>query len=90
MLSPNEINHIALLARLQLSAEERDQLGLDLSRILGYIDQLQAMDGGDEFAVEESAARLRPDQCADGLSAEAFLSNAPKTLDRFLLVPAIK
>ncbi|MCK4539851.1 Asp-tRNA(Asn)/Glu-tRNA(Gln) amidotransferase subunit GatC [Candidatus Parcubacteria bacterium] len=39
-----EIEHIANLARLELSGEELDIYGKQLSDILGYIEQLQEVD----------------------------------------------
>ena len=43
-LSVKEIEYIANLARLELSAEEIDRYGRELSAILGYVEQLQQVD----------------------------------------------
>ena len=40
-LSREEIKHIANLARLELTPEELDKYGEQLSAVLSYIDQLQ-------------------------------------------------
>jgi len=40
-LTQKEIEHIALLARLDLSNEEKEKCANELSAILDYIDQLQ-------------------------------------------------
>lgn len=44
MLDKQQIQHIANLARLELSDEEMDKYGTQLSDILGYIEQLQEVD----------------------------------------------
>lgn len=46
-LSKDEIQHIAQLARLELSPEELKLYGSQLSDILNYINQLQEVDVSD-------------------------------------------
>ncbi len=43
-LQKKDIEHIAKLARLELSEEELEKYGNELSNILGYVDQLQEVD----------------------------------------------
>jgi len=43
-LSKNEIQHIAKLARLELTDEELEKYGGQLSAVLNYIDQLGEVD----------------------------------------------
>jgi aspartyl-tRNA(Asn)/glutamyl-tRNA(Gln) amidotransferase subunit C len=47
MLTKKDIQHIANLARLELSEEELKLYGEQLSAILGYINQLQEVDTTD-------------------------------------------
>ena len=44
MLSDQEVEHIAKLARIELKAEEKEKMKKDLSSILGYIEKLNAVD----------------------------------------------
>jgi aspartyl-tRNA(Asn)/glutamyl-tRNA(Gln) amidotransferase subunit C len=44
MLDKQQIEHIAKLARLELTAEELEKYGGQISAILGYIEQLQEVD----------------------------------------------
>ena len=44
MLSKEEVNHIAKLARLSLNKEETDKLQAELSSILDYIEKLKEVD----------------------------------------------
>lgn len=41
MISPEEINNLANLARLKLDEAQEDALGQDLENILGYVAQLK-------------------------------------------------
>ena len=43
-LSKEEITHVAKLARLELSEEEIEKYGEQLSGVLSYIDQLREVD----------------------------------------------
>jgi aspartyl-tRNA(Asn)/glutamyl-tRNA(Gln) amidotransferase subunit C len=44
MLTDKELDHIAKLARIELSDALRERMKKDLSSILGYVDQLNAVD----------------------------------------------
>jgi aspartyl-tRNA(Asn)/glutamyl-tRNA(Gln) amidotransferase subunit C len=44
LLSKEEITHVAKLARLELTTEEIEQYGEQLSGVLSYIDQLTEVD----------------------------------------------
>lgn len=91
MLSTFRIRHISELARLRLSAEEEDSLGRDLSDILEYIERLEQVEVSAELAPESSTSPHRADEVVgEGMSVEEFLDNAPRSLDRFLIVPSIK
>ena len=44
MVTRENIEHIAKLARLDFSDEEYDKLTADMNNVLGYIDQLKELD----------------------------------------------
>ena len=46
-LTNEQVEHVAMLARLGLSDEERERMREQLSSILGHIDQLRAVDTSD-------------------------------------------
>lgn len=94
MLSKEETEHIADLARLGLSGEEIEKYQKDLSAILGYIDKLKEVniEGVKPFthSVEISDV-LRPDvkterteECLGKLR-----SQMPETKDGYLKVKSI-
>ena len=83
------IARLAALAKLEISDAERDQFAGQLTDILRYVDQLQAVDTSDsgQDAGPQSAVRspqstdspqsLREDIPLGGLERGAALANAP-------------
>ncbi len=79
-LSDRDVLRIAELARLALTAEERDRLGRELAAILTYVEQIGTIDtGGIEPTshVQLDGPTLRPDEPRPSLSRDAALRNAP-------------
>ncbi len=93
-LSLEEVRRIASLARLKLSPEEEERFAGQLSAILGYVEELEALDvSGVEpmthaLAAGESPA-LRADELRPGLGAEVAVSNAPERAGTYFKVPRI-
>ena len=79
-LTFEEVEHIALLARLDLSLEEKQRYQQQLSDILEYVSQLQKLDTKNIVSTSSHLsprARLRADIPKEGLSQERALENAP-------------
>ena len=91
-ITMQEVEHVARLARLQLTAEEKERMRAQLDSILSYIDKLSELD---TTAVEPTSHVLpitnvfREDEVAPSLAQEAVLANAPDRHDRFFRVPRI-
>jgi len=87
-----EIGHIALLARLELSEEEKDLFSRQLGSIIQYIEKLNELD---TESVEPTAHILplhnvfREDEVQPSLPREMALQNAPERNERFYRVPKI-
>jgi aspartyl-tRNA(Asn)/glutamyl-tRNA(Gln) amidotransferase subunit C len=91
-LSLQEVEHIAALARLNLSEAEKELFRLQLSSILEHVARLQALDTRDippTFSVLSSRSVPRNDETASGLEAQDLLRNAPQTEDGQFRVPAV-
>lgn len=87
-----DINHVAKLARLALTAEERALYVGQLSQVLGHFRALAEADLGPAGAalrpaVAESA--LRTDVPGPVLGVEAVLQNAPASRDGQISVPRV-
>jgi aspartyl-tRNA(Asn)/glutamyl-tRNA(Gln) amidotransferase subunit C len=83
---------VAGLARLKLAPEEVPHLTGELNSILGWIDQLQAVDTGDVEpmnAVIPITREWRVDVIADGNIQEDVLANAPQAAHGFFAVPKV-
>jgi aspartyl-tRNA(Asn)/glutamyl-tRNA(Gln) amidotransferase subunit C len=91
-LTLQEVEHIAELARLSLSAEEKARYGEQLSAILDYAARLQALDTSGippTSSVLPPRSVLRLDEPRPGLSREDLLRNAPLTESNQFRVPPI-
>lgn len=87
-----EVEHIAELARLELSAEEKERYRLQLSAILEYAARLLALDTSDippTSSVLPPRSVLREDVVRPSLSTTQVLQNAPRTEDDQFKVPPI-
>jgi aspartyl-tRNA(Asn)/glutamyl-tRNA(Gln) amidotransferase subunit C len=93
-LSLAEVEHIAELARLELTAEEKEQYRQQLSAILEHVARLQALDTEGippTSSVLPVTGRLREDEPRPGLPVEVVLGNAPaKKKDQFLVPPVLE
>ena len=91
-LSSAEVAHVANLAQLDLTEEEKEQFGEQLSSILRYAERLQDLDTDDILptaTVLPLENVLRPDEVRRSLSLDQVLGNAPASQDGSFLVPVI-
>ena len=91
-LSQAEVEHIADLARLELSEKEKERYCEQLSAILEYAARLRALDTSGippTASLLPEGNVLRPDQPRPGLSLEALVRNAPQVQDGQFRVPKI-
>ena len=91
-LSLAEVEHIAALACLRLSEDEKARYREQLSKILDYAARLQAVDtSGISPTSSVLSARnvLRKDEPRKGLTLEEVLRNAPETEKGQFRVPLI-
>ncbi|MFZ5808434.1 MAG: Asp-tRNA(Asn)/Glu-tRNA(Gln) amidotransferase subunit GatC [Chloroflexota bacterium] len=93
-LTHEQVDHIARLARLELSREERERYRQQLSAILDYFQRLQELDTDDippTSRVVESEGRLRPDEPQPSLPRQDLLANAPHVeKDQFRVPPILE
>lgn len=91
-ISYEEVEHVARLARLALSEEEREKMRAQLDAILTYIDKLNELDTSQ---VEPTSHVIpmtnvfREDKVRPSLSQEQALANAPDRQEALFRVPRI-
>lgn len=91
-LTIEEVEHIAELARLALTEEEKQRYAEQLSDILDYASRLDTLDTEQippTASVLETTLRLREDQPQQGLSRDEVLQNSVKTRDGQFKVPPV-
>ena len=91
-LSKETIAHVAKLARLELSEKEMDEMSIQLSEILAWIEQLREVDvdGLDPMtSVVQMDLKVRDDVVTESDQAEAIVSNAPERSDTYFVVPKV-
>lgn len=87
-----DIDHLATLSRLALTAEEKAKFSAQLGDILGHIEQLKQVnvDGVEPTAHATPIFNvLQADEPRPGLPVEQALRNAPAQRDHMVLVPRV-
>ncbi len=89
-ITDETIEYVSILAKLELSDEEREQAKTDMSRMLEYIDKLGELNTDDVepmshvFPVQNV---FREDVITNSDTREQLLSNAPEQKDGMFMVP---
>ncbi len=90
VIDDETIEYVAILAKLELTDEERAQAGKDMGRMLDYIDKLAELDtDGVEpmshiFPVQNV---FREDEVTNSDMREQLLANAPQQKEGMFVVP---
>ncbi len=91
-LSKDEVEKVALLARLRLSPEELETMTTQLGQVISYIEQLQELDTSEVEPLAHALDLhnvLADDELVPSLPREKALAAAPKADDECFLVPAV-
>ncbi|MEN6410989.1 MAG: Asp-tRNA(Asn)/Glu-tRNA(Gln) amidotransferase subunit GatC [Anaerolineaceae bacterium] len=91
-LTLKEVEHIAQLARLELSDEEKARYCDQLSAILDYAARLQTLDTADippTSSVLPARSVLREDVPGSSLPVDEVLRNAPSAEENQFRVPPV-
>lgn len=86
------VRRIASLARIRLEEEEVGRMQAELNGILGWIEQLQAVDttGVEPMAGGGAVSlRMREDAVTDGGIPDKVLANAPDRMGEYFGVPKV-
>lgn len=91
-LDRSTVRTICQLARLRVSDDQLDAVARELSQILGWVEQLAAVDT-DGVAPMASVAAIdlprRADRVCDGGDRVAVLANAPGAIEDCFAVPKV-
>ncbi len=91
-LDTKQVQKIAHLARLAITADEARLYAESLSRILGLIEQMNAVDTTNVAPMahpSDAALRLRPDAVTEADQRDKFQAIAPAVEAGLYLVPKV-
>ncbi len=84
------VEHVARLARLSLSPEERELFARQLEEILSWAESLQALDVSEvEPMAHPLAPEFREDAPREGLARDRVLESAPDAAEGLFRVPRV-
>ncbi len=92
MITIKEVEHVAKLARLELSEDEKNQFLEQLNKIIGYFNQLNEVntEGIEPMAHSVPIVNvMREDIAFDANLREEILNNAPQEENGYFRVPKI-
>ena len=87
-----DVEHIASLAKLSFSEEEKQKLTSELNEILAYMEQLNRVDTTNVEPLSQVVPMnnvFRQDELKPPLSREEVLQNAPAKTEQFFRVPKV-
>jgi aspartyl-tRNA(Asn)/glutamyl-tRNA(Gln) amidotransferase subunit C len=91
-VSIHDVEHVARLAKLSFTEEEKKRLVSELNSILDYMEQLNELDTSNVDPLShviELSNVFREDIVKPGLTREQALRNAPARGEKFFKVPKV-
>lgn len=91
-LSTSDVEYVAKLARLEVSAREKEKFTAQLNDILLYIDKLNELNTTGVTPMSHAIAvtnAFREDKVAESLGTKKVLANAPDERGEFFRVPKV-
>lgn len=91
MITPEDIKHLASLARIEVTDKEAEDLTKEVDSILGYVGQIQSVSGDIEQKIPELHNVMREDLVTNKPKeyTENLLKNAPSREGDYLKVKKI-
>lgn len=92
MIDKKVVEYISKLARVEVSEEEKEFLGQQLSKIIGYIDKLGELDVEEVTPYRGLFSEdnvLRSDEPAVSPARQDILKNAPQESEGFFRIPKV-
>ena len=87
-----EVERVAKLARIGLSAAEAAQMSVELGQIVGFVEQLASVDIEGVEPTDQVTGLIdvcREDVIRPSLPREALLANAPEQKDGYIVVKRV-
>ena len=91
-ITPDDVEKIALLARLAVDGDDVPRYARDLTAILELVEQMNAVDTEGVAPMAhplDAVQRLRPDAVSEPDQRERLMANAPAAEAGLFLVPRV-
>ena len=91
-VSPQDVEKVALLARLTISESELQEVTERFSRVLNLVDELNTIDTTDVVPMSnphDMEQRLRSDEATRRNNRDALMASAPSQEQGYFLVPKV-
>ena len=91
-ITPEEVAHVAALARLKFDDEQLEMFTGQLNDILTHMDHMAQLDTSGVPVSSHALAltgAMRPDEARPSLAREEALANAPQQNDEAFVVPKV-
>lgn len=92
MLDKKEVEHIAQLARIELTEDEKEKFAKELGAIIEYVQELDSAPTENIEPIDQISGLdniTREDEITPSISNEKVLQNAPEKEDGFFKVKKI-
>lgn len=92
LVTKKDVEHVAELARIELSETEKENMIDDLNKILDYVNKLEELDTENEDIIVNPyyiENKFRSDEVEESMSIDEVMMNAPEKLEEYVLVPRI-
>ena len=91
-ITREEVENVAVLARLELTGEEKDIFTGQMDAILAYVDKLNELDTSGVIPTAHAVPMenaFRDDEARPSIGVDNALANAPERADGFFRVPKV-
>ena len=91
-ISPEQVEKIAKLSRLDLDQNQKELFASQLDSILDYVDKLSELDTSNTdplYSPVEQVSVMREDEPCQEYTREQILDNSPDDNDEFFVVPKV-
>lgn len=87
-----DVEHVAKLARLELTSEEKTLFSVQMDVIIGYVEKLKELDTNGVMPTSHAVPMenaFREDNARASIGVEKALLNAPQRVESFFKVPKV-
>lgn len=91
-LDKETVRKVSSLAKIRMNDEELERMAPQLSKIIGFVEQLNEVDTDNVeplASVVDITLELREDKITDGDCVDRVLANAPESTQGYFVVPKV-